>query len=136
MITTKGRYALRVMIDLAEHRDDARINLWQICERTGISRKYLEAIATKLAQAKLIDTARGTHGGVKLSRAPQDYKIGEILEAMEETLAPVACLKGEENDCPRANGCKTLPMWKEFNQVVHDFFYSRTLQDLLDGGEK
>lgn len=131
MISTKGRYALRVMLDLAEQHSDSYIPLKDIAERQGISKKYLEIIVKTLVSNGLLAGASGKGGGYKLSRKPEKYKIGEILELMEGTLSSVACLEDPDYECPRRNVCQTLPMWEEFDQMVHDFFYSRTLKDLM-----
>ena len=131
MISTKGRYGLRVMMDLAEHRDDGFVALKDIAERQEISKKYLEIIIKKLLEAKMVQSLSGKGGGYCLTREPEAYSVGEILECMEETLAPVACLKKDAAACDRESKCKTLPMWTEFNAVVHDFFYSRPLADLV-----
>lgn len=131
MISTKGRYALRVMIDLAEHKDEGRIPLKDIAQRQGISKKYLEIIVSDLVKAKLLDGVGGRGGGYILSRSPEQYSVGEILELMEGTLATVACLEKDSKPCPRAATCKTLPMWSEFDKMVHDYFFGKTLKDLL-----
>lgn len=131
MISTKGRYGLRVMLDLAEHHNEGFIALKDIAERQEISKKYLEIIIKKLLEAKMVQSLSGKGGGYCLTREPAAYPVGEILECMEETLSPVACLKKDAPVCDRANTCKTLPMWTEFDAVVHDFFYSRTLADLI-----
>ena len=131
MISTKGRYALRVMLDLAEQHSDSYIPLKDIAERQGISKKYLEIIVKTLVSNGLLAGASGKGGGYKLSRKPEKYKVGQILELMEGTLSSVACLEDPDYECPRKETCQTLPMWKEFDQMVHDFFYSRTLSDLM-----
>lgn len=131
MISTKGRYGLRVMLDLAEHREEGFIALKDIAERQDISKKYLEIIIKKLLEAKLVQSLSGKGGGYCLTRKPEEYPVGEILEQMEDTLAPVACLKKGAPACTRENSCKTLPLWAEFDAVVHDFFYSKTLADLI-----
>lgn len=130
MISTKGRYGLRVMIDLASHRDGV-VTLREISEREEISKKYLEIIVKKLVDGKFVTGTSGKGGGYRLTRAPEDYPVGEILEYMEDTLATVACLKKDAENCPRAEKCKTLPLWTEFDGMVHDFFYGRKLSDLL-----
>lgn len=130
MISTKGRYGLRVMIDLASHRDGV-VTLREISEREEISKKYLEIIVKKLVDGKFVTGTSGKGGGYRLTRAPEDYPVGEILEYMEDTLATVACLKKDAENCPRAEKCKTLPLWTEFDSMVHDFFYGRKLSDLL-----
>ena len=131
MISTRGRYALRVMIDLAEQKKESYIPLKDIAERQGISKKYLEIIVKDLVNNGLLKGASGKGGGYKLCREPEDYPVGEILEIMEGTLSSVACLVDPEYDCPRRNACQTLPMWTDFDKMVHDFFYGRTLADLL-----
>jgi Rrf2 family protein len=132
MITTKGRYALRVMIDLAEHEDKHSVPLKDIAERQDISKKYLEIIMKDLVKSGLVTGISGKGGGYRLTRAPQNYFVGEILEVMEGSLAPVACLQCNAAPCKRESFCKTLPLWKEFNQITHDFFYSKTLKELLE----
>ena len=130
MISTRGRYALRVMIDLAEHEEERSVPMRMIAERQGLSRKYLEIIGKDLVTAGLIRGISGKGGGYQLCRKPSEYTVGEILETMEGTLAPVACLECGAKKCPREENCKTLPMWKEFDSMIHDFFYSRTLADI------
>ena len=131
MISTKGRYALRVMIDLAKNDSDSYLPLKEIAERQGISKKYLEIIVKELVNAKLVNGVSGKGGGYKLSRKPEEYSVGEILEVTEGTLAVIACLAEENNECPRVDICETLPMWKEYNKMVYDFFYSKKLSDLV-----
>ena len=131
MISTKGRYAIRVMLDLAEHREEGFIPLKDIAERQGISKKYLEIIVRDLVQGELISGVSGKGGGYKLCRKPEKYRIDEIIERMEGTLAPVSCLSTKKQECPRASFCKTLPLWSEYYAMVHDFFYSKKLSDLL-----
>ncbi|MBR5976980.1 MAG: Rrf2 family transcriptional regulator [Clostridia bacterium] len=131
MISTKGRYAIRVMIDLAEHQGDSFIPLKDIAERQEISKKYLEIIVKDMVAGGLVKGASGKGGGYKLVRDPKDYTVGEILELMEGPLASVACLIGDKNLCPRQKQCQTLPMWEEFDEMVHNFFYGKTLADLL-----
>ena len=131
MISTKGRYAIRVMIDLAEHENGNYIPLKDIAERQGISKKYLEIIVKDMVSGGLLYGASGKGGGYKLSRAPEEYNVGEILELMEGTMSPVACLLEGAPDCPRKDVCQTLPMWSEFDRMVHDFFYSKKLSDLI-----
>lgn len=130
MITTKGRYAIRVMLDIAENESDKFIPLKDIAARQNISKKYLEIIVKDLVNAKLIVGVSGKGGGYKLCRTPEDYTIGEILELMEGTLSPVACLAEDENDCPRKAECETLPLWEEYDKLIHDFFYGKKLSDI------
>ena len=131
MISTKGRYAIRVMIDLAEHDRGEYIPLKEVAARQEISKKYLEIIVKEMVAGGLLTGASGRGGGYKLNRKPEEYSLGEILELMEGTLAPIACLAGPENDCRRKGVCKTLPLWTEFDRMVHDFFYSKYLSDLI-----
>ena len=135
MISTKGRYALRVMIDLAQHEGEGSIPLKSIAQRQDVSKKYLEIIMKELVKGGLITGISGKGGGYLLCRKPEDYAVGEILELMEGSLSPVACLAKEDFDCPRANSCPTLPMWKEYDQMTRDFFYSKKLSDLLGARE-
>ena len=130
MISTKGRYAIRVMIDLAEHDSGRYVPLKDIAERQGISKKYLEIIVKDMVAGGLVAGASGKGGGYKLCRRPEDYPLGEILELMEGPLAPVACLAGDAVDCPRAASCETLPLWVEYDKLTHDFFYGKRLSDL------
>ena len=130
MISTKGRYALRIMLDLAEHQGDGLIPLKDIAERQQISKKYLEIIAKELVKGKLLKGASGKHGGYKLARKPEEYTIGEIIELMEGSMAPVACLADDAEPCPRKDICRTLPMWKEFYGLEKEFFHNKKLSDL------
>ena len=131
MISTKGRYALRVMIDLAKNENGQPMPLKDIAERQGISKKYLEIIVKDLVDGKLVKGASGKGGGYVLLRKPEDYSVGEIVELMEGTLAPVACLQKDAEECPRYASCATLPLWQELDQLVHDFLYQKKLTDLL-----
>ena len=132
MIFTKGRYALRVMLDLAEQDSEKFIPLEEIAERQGISKPYLEIILKVLVKRGFLKGLRGKGGGYKLTRQPSEYIVGEILELTEGTLAIVPCLKDENNTCERKSQCLTLPMWERFNKLTYDFFYGITLQDILD----
>ena len=131
MISTKGRYALRVMLDLAQHEGEGNIPLKDIAERQDISKKYLEVIVKDLVKGGMLNGVSGKGGGYSLCRKPDEYTVGEIIELMEGTLAPVACLLSGAEDCPRADYCLTLPLWKEYYEMIHDFFYSKKLSDLL-----
>ncbi|MBO6010551.1 MAG: Rrf2 family transcriptional regulator [Oscillospiraceae bacterium] len=132
MISTKGRYALRVMLDLAERRDEGHVPLKDIADRQGISKKYLEIIVKDLVEGRLVSGVSGKGGGYKLLRAPEEYSVGEIIELTEGSLATVACLAGGAEPCPRAAECPTLPLWAEFDRLTHDFFYGKKLSDLLE----
>lgn len=131
MISTKGRYALRIMIDLAEHDTGDCIPLKTIAERQEISKKYLEVIVKDLVEHGLVHGESGKGGGYRLSRKPETYTAGEIIEAAEGPLVPVACLAEDAEKCPRAKLCKTLPFWIEYGQLVHGFLFGKKLTDLL-----
>ncbi len=131
LISTKGRYALRIMIDLAQHGDNGNVPLKDIAERQQISKKYLEIIVSELVKAGMLSGVSGKGGGYSLCRKPEEYTAGEIIEALEGTLAPVACLEENAKACPLAPGCHTLPMWKEYHQITRDFFFGKKLSDLL-----
>ena len=130
-ISTKGRYALRMLVDLAEHRDAGYVSLKEIAERQEISKKYLEIIVKKMVEGGLIKGSSGKGGGYKLVRKPSRYSVGEILTLMEGTVSSVACLADKNYDCPRKKKCETLPMWKEFDAIVHNYLYDKKLSDLL-----
>ncbi len=132
MFSTKGRYALRVMIDLAQQNCDDYIPLKDIAERQDISKKYLEIIVKELVHGGLITGVSGKGGGYKLTRQPSEYSIGEIIELLEGSLSPVACLADGATDCPREKVCKTLPMWVEFYELERNFFYGKKLSDLVE----
>ena len=131
MISTRGRYAIRVLLDLAENDNGAYIPLKDIAERQQISKKYLEIIVKDMVTAGLLIGASGRGGGYKLSRKPEEYSVGEILDVTENSMAVVACLESGAEACPRAAECDTLPMWSELNGLIHDFLYSKKLSDLL-----
>ena len=131
MISTKGRYAIRVMIDLAEHDNGSYIPLKDIAARQEISKKYLEIIVKDMVTGGLVKGASGKGGGYKLLRKPEEYTVGEILELLEGPLATVACLAEGAAPCPRAAACKTLPLWEEYDRLTHEFFYGKRLSDLV-----
>ena len=130
LISTKRRYALRVMADLAEHQSENFIPLKEIAQRQEISEKYLESIMKLLVRARMLSGMRGKGGGYRLTRAPEEYTVADILELTEETLAPVACLSEDAEPCPRASDCRTLDMWKGLDKLVRDYFAGITLADL------
>lgn len=136
MISTKGRYAIRFMMDLAENSDGGVVPLEGIAERQGISKKYLEIVVKMLVQGKLVKGTSGKGGGYRLLKDPEYIKISEILEQTEGTLASVACLSEDAEECERRDCCRTLPMWKKLDAVVHDFFDGITLKDLVEGNIK
>lgn len=131
-ISTKGRYAIRVMIDLAEHNTGEFIPLMDIAERQEISEKYLESIVSVLSKNELLLSLRGKGGGYKLNRLPEEYTIGDILRLTEGSFAPVACLEKKPNTCVKAGECKTLGMWEGFQKVVEQYFDGITIADLAN----
>ena len=132
MISTRGRYAIKVMLDLAENGKDKCIPLKDIAERQQISKKYLEIIVKDLVVGGLVIGTSGKGGGYKLVRPPEEYTAGEIIELMEGSLTAVACLADGAKPCPRADICETLPLWVEYDKLTHDFFYSKRLSDLMN----
>lgn len=133
MVSTKGRYALRVMLDLAQQPPGEYAALSGVAERQGISVKYLEAIVATLCRAGLLISQRGKNGGYRLAREPGAYTAGSILRLTEGSLAPVNCLACGKNDCGRAAACLTLPMWTELDRRIGEYLESVTLEDLLQG---
>ena len=131
LISTKGRYALRVMIDLAEHQADGFIPLKVIAQRQGISEKYLENIIKLLVKDKLLTGIRGKGGGYRLEKAPEEYTVGSILRITEDSMAPVACLEPGADACPRAAECRTLSMWRGLDKLIREYFENITLADLM-----
>ena len=131
LISSRGRYALRVMIDLAEHDDGAYIPMKEVAQRQDISLKYLERILPILVSAKLVEGLHGKGGGYRLTRKPEDYRISEILRLTEGDLAPVACLECNAEKCKRTAECRTLPMWMELNRRVNEYLDSVTIADLM-----
>lgn len=132
-ISTKGRYALRLLLDIAQNQQDGFVSLKEIAERQEVSKKYLEQIIPLLSRAELLQTSRGYQGGYRLCRAPEDYTVYEILSVAEGGLAPVACLDQPENTCPRAPDCLTLPVWEGLEKTIRDYLRSITLQTILNG---
>ena len=130
MISTKGRYALRLMIDIAAYSNGGVVSLKDISSRQGISIKYLEQVVSLLTRSQLLISVRGNNGGYRLVKEPKDYNVGEILLAAEGTLAPVSCLQTEVNTCPRALGCATIDFWHGFYKVVNDYVNGVTLEEL------
>lgn len=131
-ISSKGRYALRLMIDLAEHTDDGYIPLKDIANRQNISKKYLEQILPLCNKPGILKTTRGNQGGYMLAKAPSEYKIGEILRLTEGSLAPVECLDNDPVGCERSTICPTLPVWKGLYKVINEYLDSVSLQDIID----
>ena len=131
-VSTKGRYALRMLLDLAEHREQGFIPLKDIAERQDISKQYLEQIVSIISSSGALRANRGKQGGYMLSKEPAAYTVGQILRLTEGNLVPIACLEDDVNQCERAEKCKTLSMWKGLNKVIADYLDGITLQDLLD----
>lgn len=132
MISTRGRYALRMMLDLANNQKDGFVSLKDIAERQNISKKYLEQIIPVLNHVGYLQTLRGFQGGYRLARPASDYTVGDILRATEGTLAPVSCLEQKPNTCDRCNECVTLPIWEGLEKIVSEYLDGITLQDILD----
>ena len=131
-ISTKGRYALRMMLDLAQHQQEGFITLKSIAERQNVSKKYLEQIVPLLNNARMLKTNRGYQGGYILAKSPDQYTVGEILRITEGSLTPVACLDDTPNLCERSGECPTLNIWQGLNKVLMDYLDGITLQDVLD----
>ena len=136
LISSKGRYALRVMLDLAENSKGQFIPLKDITERQNISKKYLESIMVILSKAGFVEAMHGKGGGYKLSKEAAEYKVGDILRLTEGTLAPVMCLEENAKPCDRADVCKTLPLWTGLNCVISEYLGDISLEDVLQKSEK
>ena len=131
MISTRGRYALRVLVDLAENQGDGYITLKEVAERQEISEKYLEIIVKDLVRAGILEGLRGKGGGYRLGHPAEQVKVMDVLCTFEGELAPVACLADGSKPCPRAADCRTLPLWKGLNEVVSSYLSKFTVQDLI-----
>lgn len=131
MISTRGRYALRVIIDLAEQDSEAYIPLKDIVARQNISQKYIEGIMTQLSKNELVEAVHGKNGGYRLNKAPEKYTVGEILRVTEGSLAPVACLEAGAKPCEKAAECRTLPVWDKLNNMVNEYLDSVTVAELM-----
>lgn len=131
MVSSKGRYALRVMMELASRDNDRYTPLKEISTQLDLSQKYLESIMTTLSKAGLVDALHGKGGGYRLNRPVEQYTVGSILALTESSMVPVSCLEGEHNSCQKAAACKTLPMWTELNRIVDEYLNSVTLASLL-----
>lgn len=134
MISTRGRYALRVMIDLAEHGGGDFVPMKEVAARQEISLKYIERIMPLLTKENLVEGLHGKGGGYRLCRPPEDYSVGEILRITEGELAPVACLERGAKPCPRVAECRTLPMWKKYYAMTNEFFDGISIADLMKNG--
>ena len=131
MVSTRGRYALRVLVDLAEHQSDGYITLKEIAARQEISEKYLETIVKDLVKLHVLEGVRGKGGGYRLDKKPEEINVLEILRVMEGTLSPVACLAPDSKPCSRSADCRTLPLWQGLDQVVSDYLQQFTIRDLV-----
>lgn len=131
-ISTKGRYALRLMLDLAMNMNGQPVRVKEISVRQDISDKYLEQIISVLTKGGFVISARGPQGGYRLAKEPKDYTVGSILRLIEGKLCPVACLETEENTCERKSGCITLPLWEKLDEAINNVVDNVTLQDLID----
>lgn len=131
MISTRGRYALRVMIDLAEHQGEGYIRMKDVAQRQGVSLGYMEKILPVLVKNDIVDGIQGKGGGYRLSRKPEEYTLGEILRLTEGTLAPVSCLECGAAPCDRSADCRTLPVWSELDRIISGYLDGVTIADLL-----
>ena len=131
LISTKGRYALRVMIDLAEHQNAGYIPLMEVAQRQGISEKYLESIIKLLVKANLLNGVRGKGGGYRLTKSPDNYTVGSILRLTEDSLAPVSCLEPGAPPCGQSSECRTLAMWQGLDKIINDYLDKITVADLI-----
>ena len=131
-ISTKGRYALRMLLDLAQNQGDGFVALKDIADRQNVSKKYLEQIVPMLNKSDILRTNRGFQGGYQLAKAPEQYTVGEILRLTEGNLAPVSCLEHHPNECERSRDCVTLPVWEGLYKVITDYLDNLTLQDIID----
>lgn len=132
LISTKGRYAIRIMLEFAMRESNDRVTLIDVAEKQGISEKYLEGIIASLSKAKLVEGVRGRGGGYRLTRPASEYTIGEILRLTEGPFATVSCLECEVNTCEKKEECLTLPMWENLNNMIKEYFDNITLMDLIE----
>lgn len=131
IVSTRGRYALRVLIDMAEHEDEERIPLKEIAERQDISQKYIESIMTLLSKNGFVDGVHGKGGGYKLNRPAEEYKVGDLLRLTEGTLAPVACLERGAEPCAKKDECRTISMWSKLDDLIENYLDSISVADLI-----
>lgn len=136
MISTKGRYALRLMLDLAENQKNGYVALKDIAKRQDISKKYLEQIVPMLNKSGLLFTTRGYQGGYRLAKNAEECTVGDILRVTEGSIAPVTCLEARENTCKKADSCITLDVWRGLYEVINEYLDSITLQTILDNNRK
>lgn len=136
MFSTRGRYVLRVIIDLAEHNDCGYIAMKQVAERQNISLKYLERIMPSIVKAKLIEGVHGKGGGYRLTRKPEEYSVGEIIRLTEGDIATVACLECNAEPCEHSDDCRTYPMWNKLNNLINNYLDSVTIAELMKSDDK
>jgi Rrf2 family protein len=132
-ISTRGRYAVRFLLDVAQNQADGYVSVRDVSTRQNISRKYLEQILPLITSAGLVRATRGSNGGYKLVKEPSEYSVSEILKITENSLAPVSCLDSPVNECERADTCQTLPVWIGLYEVIENYLDNITLQDIIDG---
>ena len=132
-ISTKGRYALRMMVDIAEHQKDGYVTLKDVALRQGISKKYLEQIALHISQAGMLRAVRGYQGGYMLAKPASEYSVQSILQVVEGSMAPVTCLQQSPEACPRHEICRTLPLWMGLEKLIRDYLSGITLEDVVEG---
>ena len=132
MISTRGRYVLRILLDIAEHQGDGYVSLKDSAERQEISKKYLEQIVIIPDVSKMLESKGGKNGGYRLAKSAEEYTVGEVLRAAEGSLSPVACLEVNHSPCPRSAKCVALPVWKGLDEVINEYLDGMTLQDVLD----
>ena len=135
LISTRGRYALRILVDMAEHQTEGYITLKEVAQRQEISEKYLEAIVKDLVKNNILNGVRGKGGGYRLCRTPEQINVGEVIYCIEGGLAPVACLEGGAAPCPRASECRTLEFWRGLDDVIRRYTHSYTVADLMWRGQ-
>ena len=133
IISTKGRYALQMLVDLARNQGDGYISLKEIAARQDISLKYLEQIVMLLGRGEIVQASRGYLGGYRLARKPEEISIGDVLALTEGSLAPVSCMQTRENACDRCEDCEMLPVWEGFGRVINNYLDGITLKDVLEG---
>ena len=133
LVSTRGRYAIRVMIDLAEHMNGKYIPMKEIADRQDVSLKYMTKIMQALTKSGMLDGQHGKGGGYKLNRDPEEYRVGDILRLTEGTLAPVACIDETDCKCDRSFECRTRPMWNELDKLISEYLDGRTIADLMEG---
>ncbi len=135
-ISTKGRYAIRLMLDMAQHSNGENISLKDVSQRQNISLKYLEQIVNMLGKAGFVKSQRGAQGGYKMLRKPEEYTIGDILRVTEGDMAPVSCLRDKINQCPRVSKCPTINFWTGLYRTINDYLDGTTIADLMNAAEE